>query len=204
MITIGIILLVAFLGLAILVSSQNPAVHQIDVAVNNIGLNAQSSVLTPMMLGITSLGNGGKLTIIVIFLLLLLMIAREWRTAACLSLGFLFVNWLTVYLKNLFMIARPNMPLVSSFGNWGFPSGHTTGVTIVFLILTFGLARIVKNKPLKLVGISICGLIIFLVGVSRIYLGVHWFSDVVGGWLLAGGVALIIIGAGDYFVVAEK
>ncbi len=199
MITIGIILLVAFLGLAILVSSQNPAVRGVDIAVNNIGLNAQSSVLTPIMLGITSLGDGGNLTIIVIFLLLLLMIAKEWRTAACLSLGFLFVSWLTVYLKNFFMIARPNMPLASSFGNWGFPSGHTTGATIVFLILTFGLARIVKNKPLKLVSISICGLIIFLVGVSRIYLGVHWFSDVVGGWLLAGGVGMVIVGVSSVF-----
>ena len=203
-ILLGAVLLVLFLNLAILVSSRNQTVHQIDVVVNNDGLSAQSSTLTPIMTGITSLGDGTNLTIIAIFLIIMLMIAAEWRIAACLALGLLSVSLLTTYLKNFFMIARPNMPLATSIDNWSFPSGHTTGVTIVFLILAFGLARIVKNKPLKITCVSICGLIILLVGISRIYLGVHWFSDVIGGWLFAGGVGMVIIGVSEVITKFTK
>jgi undecaprenyl-diphosphatase len=146
------------------------------------------------MYAITSLGNPGEIVFIVMGLLVIFMIARRWQIAACLGLGFLLTSSVTEYAKNFFRIARPNMPYATSVGNWSFPSGHTTGTTIVFLIVAFGLVAIIRNKALKVSCASLCGLIIFLVGISRIYIGVHWLSDVIGGWLFAGGIGLIVLG----------
>ncbi len=153
----GLILLVLFLGISMLVSSRNSGIHEIDTVVNNAGLASQTSTLTYLMSHITRLGDGGDLTIIVIVALVIFMLLAEWRMAACLGFGFLFVNLLTSYLKNFYLIARPNMPLASNIGNWSYPSGHTTGVTIVFLILALGLSRIVKNRPMKVLCVTICG-----------------------------------------------
>jgi undecaprenyl-diphosphatase len=197
-IIIGASLLILFLGLSALVSTGNVPLHSMDIAVNDLGLSAQNSVLTSIMSSITSLGTGTPLTVITIVLLILFIIAERWEAASGLALGYLSMGPLTAYLKELFMIARPNMPAISSVGNWSFPSGHTTGITIVFLIAAFGLDKVIKNRLLKIFSISTCGLVIFLVGVSRIYLGVHWLSDVLGGWLLAGGIGFIIVGVTLY------
>ena len=195
---IGSALLILFLGLSALVSTGNAPLHSMDIAVNNLGLSAQNSVLTSIMLSVTSLGAGTPLFVITIVLLILFIIAERWEAASGLALGYLLMGPLIAYLKGLFMIARPNMGAISSVGNWSFPSGHTTSIIVVFLIAAFGLDKIIKNRLLKIFSISMCGLVIFLVSLSRIYLGVHWLSDVLGGWLLAGGVVFIIVGVTLY------
>jgi membrane-associated phospholipid phosphatase len=91
-------------------------------------------------------------------------------------------------------IARPRPPtplhLVAAAG-YAFPSGHTTNATIAFGLLAFIATRSVPRHRWLCVGIAV-----FLsgaVGLSRVYLGVHWPTDVLGGWIL--GIAWLCLGA---------
>ena len=91
---------------------------------------------------------------------------------------------------------RPDSSLVNIVQNaehHSFPSGHTSFYVVYFGFLIFLMIYLRKpNKILRSLGISICIFLIATIPLSRIYLGVHWVSDVIGGFLL-GLIMLIIV-----------
>lgn len=94
--------------------------------------------------------------------------------------------------KNLLRRTRPSVDLaLIDQSGFSFPSGHATASFLFYGMMAFLLWKIAKEKWLKLSLASGFSLIILSIGFSRIYLGVHWFSDVLGGWLL-GGVLLCL------------
>jgi undecaprenyl-diphosphatase len=71
-----------------------------------------------------------------------------------------------------------------------FPSGHTTGAAAAYLTLGVLTARFVVSHALKIYLVALAVAVTVAVGISRVYLGVHWPSDVLAGWTLGGGWAL--------------
>ena len=63
-----------------------------------------------------------------------------------------------------------------------FPSGHSMGSFVVYFTLAAVLARMVERRREKLFFLGLAAMLSFLIGLSRIYLGVHYPSDVLGGW----------------------
>ena len=113
--------------------------------------------------------------------------ARQRTTAVLLGLGCLLAGQLT---RGVIMTltARPRPPHAyweTHASAWAFPSGHTTtsALTAGLLVLALRL-RAPRGKGALCVAAGVWAV---LVGLSRIYLGVHWFTDVVGGWLFAAG-----------------
>jgi undecaprenyl-diphosphatase len=72
-----------------------------------------------------------------------------------------------------------------------FPSGHAMMSAVTYLTLGSLLARIVKERRLKIFFLTVAVLLTFVVGVSRVYLGVHWPSDVLAGWCAGFAWAMI-------------
>lgn len=72
-----------------------------------------------------------------------------------------------------------------------FPSGHATGAAATYLTLGALLARFQPSRRLKIFILSYAVTLAFLIGLSRIYLGVHWPSDVLAGWTLGASWALL-------------
>ncbi|MDO5576544.1 MAG: phosphatase PAP2 family protein, partial [Fibrobacter sp.] len=101
-----------------------------------------------------------------------------------LVISLLGAQFLYFALKDLFNRPRPSFPHLIHYSGYSFPSGHSTIAIVFYCIIIFFLY---KNKPVsKHISKVICVLvsaIIFLIGISRIYLGVHYFSDVAGGYL---------------------
>ena len=99
---------------------------------------------------------------------------------------------LTFALKFLYNRTRPSiLPADMLPGDPSFPSGHAALSAVVYLTLGLLMARTLPKRSLK---IYVVGLAIFLalaVGTSRVYLGVHWPSDVLAGWALGGMWALV-------------
>lgn len=97
---------------------------------------------------------------------------------------------LNAALKMFFQRPRPqfSVPYVTATG-WGFPSGHAMGSLIGYGLLAYLLILVVHRRSVRVLIASCAALLVLLIGVSRIYLGAHYFSDVVAGYA-AGGVWL--------------
>jgi membrane protein DedA with SNARE-associated domain/membrane-associated phospholipid phosphatase len=94
---------------------------------------------------------------------------------------------LDVALKQVFHRARPmwDAPLLTARG-WSFPSGHAMGSLVAYGMLAYLLVRERRRRPQRLAVIMCATVLILLIGLSRMYLGVHYFTDVIGGY--AAGV----------------
>jgi membrane protein DedA with SNARE-associated domain/membrane-associated phospholipid phosphatase len=86
-------------------------------------------------------------------------------------------------IKSVIFRARPANSLVHISG-YSFPSAHAVMATIFFSLLIYSFKDDIKNKPLKMLFIAATTALFLLIGLSRVYLNVHWFSDVIAGFAL--------------------
>jgi undecaprenyl-diphosphatase len=149
--------------------------------------------LTTVMRGVTDLGNAAVLA----GLLLAIGLAWWWRRRTWRPLGLLAGAWLGAWalsetVKDL--THRPRPPAAQAIGHWSgyaFPSGHTTKGTAVYGMLAALLAATTSRWGRKVSLWTAAVLLAGLVGLSRLYLGAHWLTDVLGAlalgaaWLFA-------------------
>ncbi|MCP4380432.1 MAG: phosphatase PAP2 family protein [Hyphomicrobiales bacterium] len=137
---------------------------------------------------ITALGGFTILTIIASLVVIALVILRQACAAVFLVLSLLGGRLLSSGLKEFF--ARPRPDLVShldqAFTN-SFPSGHATVSMVTLLTLAAIASRFASGRGFRTFAVTSAVLISILIGASRVYLGVHWPSDVVAGWALGIG-----------------
>lgn len=161
------------------------AVIKLDVWLNTNVILLWTPYLNKVMIFITNIASPFNLSIFSIFLLLVFVAKKNWHYVVLLTTGMIGGAVLETVIKFIIHRERPINSLIDASG-YSFPSGHATMATIFFIILLYILKKEwgMKNKILKMIFILVLILIIFLVGISRIYLNVHWFSDVVAGFAL--------------------
>lgn len=147
---------------------------------------------------ITALGGLAVLTLLVAAVCGFLLLAGRGRTALFMLLATLSGSWLSSTLKAAFARPRPQLlahaEVVTSAS---FPSGHAMLSAIVYLTLGALLARLLPRRRLKLYVMVVALLCSGLVGLSRVYLGAHWPSDVLAGWAAGAAWALGWWGAAE-------
>jgi len=137
---------------------------------------------------ISLLGSPVTLTILALAVVLLLAARREWIVLAGWLAAFAGGGLLDVVLK--LVIRRPRPPGAAAFlqhFSWSFPSGHAMASLIGYGILAYVLTLLwIHRRSGQIAVVFGAALLIIAIGFSRLYLGVHYFSDVVGGY--AAGV----------------
>jgi membrane-associated phospholipid phosphatase len=146
---------------------------------------ALQRMLTPSRLTalhrLTALGNGSTITIIGGIVAVVLLARRHWSVATGWILALLGGGILNLALKTFFQRVRPEY---STIGGWSFPSGHAMGSFICYGMLAY-LAFVFLPRHVAQICAAILLLLILFIGFTRIYLGVHYFSDVVAGYAAA-------------------
>ena len=94
-------------------------------------------------------------------------------------------------LKLFFNRPRPDVVAHwTSYASASFPSGHAANSAIIYLTLAVLIARSVRSRAVRIYVVASASLLTFLIGLSRLYLGVHWPTDVLSGWIVGAGWAL--------------
>jgi undecaprenyl-diphosphatase len=141
---------------------------------------------------VTALGSSVVLTLLVALCASFLALRGRWRTAgmviAATSLGAVAVT----VLKALVGRSRPDLVarLVEESSN-SFPSGHAANSAIVYLTMASLLFPVVRERRARVFLLVVALLLVAMIGASRVYLGVHWPSDVLAGWAFGAGWALL-------------
>lgn len=156
---------------------------KLDLLIYKNILKIQTPILTPVFILITNFGSTIPLTILTIILSAFLLIRKKYSYIILLILSMSIGAILELSIKLLIHRLRPEQALID-ITRFSFPSGHATMATIFFTILLYSLIENIKTKKTK-IALAITSIaIILLISFSRIYLGVHWFSDVLGGIIL--------------------
>ncbi len=141
----------------------------------------RSGQITLFMKTITFFGGEIFLTS-AILLTIILLTRKHIKDSIVFGFILIFGIFLNLLLKGVFERARPDVLSMVAETTFSFPSGHTMNSFVFFLGMTYFIFRRMRNRQLGLLLILLTGMMTLLIGISRIYLGAHYPSDVLGGF----------------------
>lgn len=166
-------------------------------AIDNAILQTLQSIRTPwadhLMVYLTRLTDTGTVSALILGILGFLVWRRHWRTVLYWLAAVMFCILASPLLKMGLQIPRPEV-VMHPPGSYSFPSGHTLKAVVLFGFLSVIIARPISVRW-RWLAYGVAGLLVAAVSLSRLYLGVHWFSDVLGSialglaWVAALGMA---------------
>ncbi|MGK7869554.1 phosphatase PAP2 family protein [Falsiroseomonas sp. E2-1-a20] len=148
--------------------------------------------LVEMGRDITALGGVAVLVLLILAVSVFMALRRLWHAAGLLLAAVGSGILASTLLKAAFDRTRPDLvPHGSYVSTASFPSGHSMMAAVVYLTLGVLLARVEPDGRVKVFVLGCAVLLTLLVGISRVYLGVHWPTDVLAGWTVGAGWALL-------------
>jgi phosphoesterase PA-phosphatase related len=163
----------------------------LDKAVQNFFFSLHGPVQDVIISSITHLSD----TVTIIAFCIVLLILPNRKTYG-LPVSLACLGGVAIYkpLKHFVLRARPDASLhLVTQGGYSFPSGHSVTSIVFYGLMLYLIQKHCKNEKLKTVLSWICGILAVVIGPSRIYVGVHWPTDVLAGWCLGGGILIIAI-----------
>ncbi len=149
-----------------------------------------SDFVTPIAKFITNFGGAIFLSIATVMLFLLI---KNKKIGLSIISNIVIITVLNQLLKRILQRPRPTEFRIVEETGYSFPSGHSMVSMAFYGYLIYLIYRYIKNKYVKWTLITILNILICLIGISRIYLGVHYTSDVLGGFLLSISYLVIYI-----------
>ena len=178
-----------FLVLATVVSRQGSVGLDEPVAafVSGLGISPEA------WRAVTALGSGFVLVPVGAGLVLWLLWQRRPGDAVVVAVALVGATLFTDVVKDLIARLRPPDPVLGPASGYSFPSGHTLNSTVTYGLVALYAWRSHLALAARRVAVAILAAIPFLVGLSRIALGVHYPSDVLGGWLAGMAVVFTVV-----------
>ena len=150
--------------------------------------NIMNDGLTPILKAITELG-GVAFTVLAGVLIFMFCKKNRWF----ITIDLVGVTLVNQVIKHIIRRPRPNVLRLVEESGYSFPSGHSMVSMAFYGFIIYLIYKNVNNKYIKWLVISILSLLIVSIGISRIYLGVHYTSDVLAGFLISISYLIIYI-----------
>ena len=159
-----------------------------------------SDFATPVAKFITNFG--GAIFLIVLTITLFIVI-RDKKIGISIFSNLVIITALNQLLKRILQRPRPTEYRIIEETGYSFPSGHSMISMAFYGYLIYLIYKYVKNKYVKVGSIVLLSILICAIGISRIYLGVHYTSDVLGGFLIAVSYLVIFTSAINKFLIEK-
>ncbi len=167
--------------LSFLISSHKIA--QFDQVVSTYIQGFESPFLTTIMIFISFIGSAKAVVVLSIIVLIFLYKILKHRSEFVLFTAVVAgSSLLNVILKSLFHRERPSIHRLITENGFSFPSGHSMEAVAFYGVVTFLLWRHISSRTGRAILFTLSSAMILSIGISRIYLGVHYPSDVFGGY----------------------
>ena len=157
-----------------------------------------SDFTTPIAKFITNFGGAISLIILTLFMLIVI---KNKKIGLSIFSNLVIITILNQLLKRILQRPRPTEYRIIEETGYSFPSGHSMISMAFYGYLIYLIYKYVKNKYIKWISIILLSILIGAIGISRIYLGVHYVSDVLGGFLISISYLVIFISATNKFII---
>ncbi|MGZ4160697.1 MAG: phosphatase PAP2 family protein [Neobacillus sp.] len=182
---ITLVCIIGFSFISLLISDHRIITFDSSVIASIQG--RESPMLTSLMKFFTFIGSAPFVIILSVLLLVFLYKVLHHRLELILFIaavaGSAVINQV---LKSIFHRVRPNLHRLIDVSGYSFPSGHAMNAFTVYVIISFLLWRHIPSKLGRSILLFLSILMILAIGISRIYLGVHYPSDIIGGYFASG------------------
>lgn len=163
-------------------------INAIDETIYNLIFKLFSTPTTFIMTFISHLGSA---TILILICIILYILLKDKKMALIIMLNLAIVYLLNVIIKMIIARPRPDILRLVYETGYSFPSGHAMVATGFYGFLIYIANKKIKNKALRRCITFLLTLLIFLIGISRIYLGVHYATDIIGAFMI--GIIYLVI-----------
>jgi undecaprenyl-diphosphatase len=184
-----LVCLIGFGLIAWLVSQ--PVIPPIDIAFTDFLHELANPTLDALMIAVTNLGSSVVLAAVVGLAAVVLVVRRRRPEALFIVVALVGTLVLNHGLKEIFQRPRPGFDWAEVWPETGFPSGHAMNSFVSYVALALVVWR-VGGRRVGIFALAIAILVAVSVGISRVHLGAHWLSDVIGGYL-AGALWLLFL-----------
>jgi len=172
------------LGGTVFLSYNIPMAWEI-ILIDWIG-NLRNPLMDSLMSGLTYLGSESVIIVLAILASFALIRIKKYNYLVALWISLLGEELIVSLIKYLTERSRPEiLTHLIQADSFGFPSGHSSASVVFYGFMGYFLTQELKNRRAKIIAWIILSFIISAVGFSRIYLGVHWPTDVLAGYFVA-------------------
>jgi undecaprenyl-diphosphatase len=191
---IAVVLFSAFAALAAARAAESTLAF--DAMVIAVIHGTRTPWLTPAMVLGTNLGSFTVAATVAAVLVVYLVVKRLWTAAALVvvvyGVGF---YWGSFAQSTIGRVRPPQIDAIIPVPNaYSFPSGHSITAMLLYGAIAFLAFRIAERRWVRVTVAAVCVFLIVFVGFTRVYLGAHWPTDVIGAWLLGGAWLAVIAG----------
>ena len=160
-----------------------------------------SDFATPIAKFITNFGGA---IILIILAPMLFIFIKNKKIGISVILNLIIITVLNQLLKRIVQRPHPTEFRIVEESGYSFPSGHSMVSMAFYGYLIYLIYKYVKNKYLKWISIILLSILICSIGISRIYLGVHYTSDVLAGFMISISYLIIYISAVNKFFIKDE